>query len=59
MIEFANKQSRLGKLTHFTVNGNPYSLGQTVNVGNLKATITEGEVGRHSKSDKNVILTIK
>lgn len=59
LIEFANKQSQLGKLTHFTVNGNPYSFGQTVNVGNLKATITEGEVGRHSKSDKNVILTIK
>lgn len=59
LIEFANKKSQLGKLTRFTVNGNPYSMGQTVNVGALKATITEGEIGRNSKSDKNVILTIK
>lgn len=59
LIEFANKKSQLGKLTRFTVNGNPCSMGQTVNVGALKATITEGKIGRNSKSDKNVILTIK
>lgn len=59
LIEFTTKSSKLGALTRMTLNGQTISLGQTVDFNGKKITISEGPIGRLSKSDKNIIMTVK
>ena len=59
LMQFNDKKSGIGRLTRFTFNGQKYSLGQSVNVGGKSFVVNEKAVGRNSKSDKNIVLTVK